>query len=170
MIRPITPKDTPALLAVAEATGLFQPPELQELSEAIAATFEGTLGINHTWLTDDDRGELVSVAYYAPEPMTRGTWNLYLIAVHPHHQRQGRGAALLRHIEQTLKEQGERMLIVETSGLPHFEGTRTFYCNCGYAEEARIRDFYQAGEDKIVYRKLLQDAAPATHKSENTSA
>ncbi|NEO85399.1 MAG: GNAT family N-acetyltransferase [Spirulina sp. SIO3F2] len=169
MIRPITPEDTSALLALAEATGLFQPPELQELSEAIAAALEGTLGSNHTWLTDEDGGELVSVAYYAPEPMTRGTWNLYLIAVHPQHQRQGRGAALLRHIEQTLNVKGERMLIVETAGLPSFAGTRAFYRTCGYTEEARIRDFYQAGEDKIVYRKLLQDAT-ATYKSENASA
>jgi GNAT superfamily N-acetyltransferase len=45
------------------------------------------------WLTDDDDG-LVGIAYVAPERMTEGTWNLYLLAVHPDRQRQGRGAAL----------------------------------------------------------------------------
>ena len=43
-----------------------------------------------------------------------------------------------------------------TSGLPSFERTRGFYRLCGYDEEARIRDFYQAGEDKIVFRKALE--------------
>jgi ribosomal protein S18 acetylase RimI-like enzyme len=54
-----------------------------------------------------------------------------------------------------LAARGVRLLLVETSGLPAFEGTRGFYRARGYAEEARIRDFYQAGEDKIVFRKLL---------------
>jgi hypothetical protein len=34
------------------------------------------------WLTDDDR-KPVGMAYVAPERMTEGTWNMYLIAVHP---------------------------------------------------------------------------------------
>lgn len=87
--------------------------------------------------------------------MTDQTWNLQLIAVRPDRQGQGRGTALLRYVEQTLTAHGGRVLLVETSGLPSFERTRAFYHKCGYDEEARIRDFYQAGEDKIVYRKAL---------------
>lgn len=48
-----------------------------------------------------------------------------------------------------------RLLLVETSALPAFEGTRAFYRRLGYEEEARIRGFYAAGEDKVVYRKAL---------------
>jgi RimJ/RimL family protein N-acetyltransferase len=47
------------------------------------------------------------------------------------------------------------MLLVETSGLPDFERTRAFYLKCGYEEEAHIRDFYATGEDKVVFRKVL---------------
>jgi ribosomal protein S18 acetylase RimI-like enzyme len=54
-----------------------------------------------------------------------------------------------------LTARGERLLLVETSGLASFERTRAFYRKCGYNEEARIRDFYKAGDDKIVYRKGL---------------
>lgn len=50
---------------------------------------------------------------------------------------------------------GERILLVETSSLPMFERMRAFNRKCGYNEEARIRDFYQAGEDKLVFRKAL---------------
>ena len=117
--------------------------------------FAGNLGNDHYWVTDDDGGDPVGVAYYAPERMTVGTWNLYLIAVRPELQGQGRGTALLRYVEQMLTVRGERLLLVETSGLASFERTRTFYRKCGYKEEARIRDFYSAGDDKIVFCKAL---------------
>ena len=116
--------------------------------------FAGTLGHDHYWVTDDDDGP-IGVAYYAPERMTVGTWNLYMIAVRPDLQGQGRGTALLRYVEQTLTARGERLLLVETSGLPSFERTRAFYHKCGYQEEARIRDFYNTGDDKIVFCKAL---------------
>jgi ribosomal protein S18 acetylase RimI-like enzyme len=96
-----------------------------------------------------------SVAYVALERLTEGTWNLYLIAIHPDSQRQGRGAALIRHIEQVLIDRGERVLLVETSGLDDFEYVRSFYRKSGYHEEARIREFYKAGDDKIIFRKAL---------------
>lgn len=45
------------------------------------------------------------------------------------------------------------MLLVET--LASFDRTRAFYSKCGYEEEARIRDFYAAGDDKVVFCKVL---------------
>ncbi len=150
MIRSIAPADMPALKAVIDATALFPSAMLDEM---VADYFSGAAD-DDIWLTVDDGGP-VAVAYCAPERMTQGTWNLHLIAVRPDCQGQGRGAALLRHVEQTLMARGERVLLVETSGLPSFARTRAFYQRCGYDEEARIREFYQAGEDKIIFRKVL---------------
>ncbi len=99
------------------------------------------------------------MAYVAPERMTEGTWNLYLIAIHPDYQRQGRGVALLRHVEQVLADRGERLLLVETSSLESFEYVRSFYRKSGYNQEARIREFYKAGDDKIIFRKALGKSA-----------
>ena len=96
--------------------------------------------------------------YYAPERMTDGTWNLYLLAVHPDRQGRGRGASLVRYVEQDLRTRGARLLIIETSGLPGFARQREFYTGLGYQEEARIREFYSHGDDKVIYWKAL--AAP----------
>ena len=147
-IRPLQPNDMPEVKAVVEACGLF-PPEL--LDEMTAGYFSGEATMD-SWLTYDD-GKPVAVAYCAPERMTEGTWNLLLIAVHPDCQRKGYGAAIMRHVEQELAAKSQRVLLVETSSLPSFENTRAFYRKLGYEEEARIREFYQAGEDKIVFRK-----------------
>jgi GNAT superfamily N-acetyltransferase len=153
MIRPSTPDDATALIDIAKAIG-FQPNELEALNKMLSDYFEGDRNTNRFWITDDDNGP-VGVAYCEPERMTDQTWNLQLIAIQPDHQGQGRGTALLSYIEQTLASRGGRMLVVETSGLPDFERTRTFYIKCGYEEEARIRDFYTTGDDKVVYRKVL---------------
>ena len=149
-IRPVSRSDKPALKAVIEATGLFPADMLDDMMEPFFQQ-EAEAG---TWLTFDD-GAPVAITYHAPERMTVGTRNLLLIAVHPDRQSQGIGTALLQGIEAMLTASGERLLLVETSGQPAFERTRRFYRRCGYVEEARIRDFYQAGDDKIIFRKAL---------------
>ncbi|NEQ25238.1 MAG: GNAT family N-acetyltransferase [Microcoleus sp. SIO2G3] len=154
MIRPTTPDDTTALIALADATGLFPPSALELLRQMLSDSLGGNNDTEHFWITDDDNGP-VGVAYCEPERMTDRTWNLQLIAIHPDRQGQGRGATLLRYVEQALTARGGRVLLVETSGLPGFERTRAFYAKCGYEEEARIRDFYAAGDDKVVFRKVL---------------
>lgn len=152
-IRAVAPDDVVALKAVIDATGLF-PSDL--LNGMLASFLDGT-DQEAIWLTaaQVDKDQPFAVAYCAPERMTSGTWNLYLIAIHPDHQGHGHGRALLAHVEIMLARRGERVLLVETSGLPAFARTRAFYARCGYDEEARIREFYQAGEDKIVFRKAL---------------
>lgn len=154
MIRPATPEDRSALIALGEATGLFQPHELEVLDAMLSEYFANGQGEGHRWIADDEGG-VVAAAYYAPEIMGDGVWNLYFIGVHPDRQGQGRGTALLSHVEQALRAEGARMLLVETSGVEGFALTRSFYARNGYEEEARIRDYYTAGDDKIVFRKLL---------------
>ncbi|MBD1915155.1 MULTISPECIES: GNAT family N-acetyltransferase [Cyanophyceae] len=154
MIRPTITADASNLISLANATGLFESHQLKELSTLLANSLDDTTASKAFWLTDDDSGP-VGVAYCEPERMTDQTWNLQLIAIHPSRQGQGRGTALLRHVEQTLAAQGGRLLIVETSGSPDFERVRTFYANCSYQEEGRIRDFYATGYDKVTFRKVL---------------
>jgi len=147
-IRPVVPEDLPDLKVVIKANDLFPEDMLDDLT---LDYFQGK-NKSELWFTYEDK-KSIAIAYCAPEKMTEGTWNLYLIAVHPNYQRHGIGTAILSYIEQKLALQGERVLLVETSDLESFEGTRAFYRKRGYEQEARIREFYQAGEDKIIFRK-----------------
>ena len=107
------------------------------------------------WLTKLINEKPIAIAYCAPERLTDGTYNLYLIAVHEDLRGKGIGGELMNYIEALLQSRGNRVLLVETSGLPEFELTRKFYDNCGYIREAVIRDFYNEGEDKVVFWKKL---------------
>lgn len=160
MIRPARPEDFDAIVAIAHASGLFRPDELEAVGGILSAHFAGELGEDHHWVLFDEEGPS-AVAYYAPEAFADGVWNLYLLAVDPARQGGGRGAALVRWFEEALRERGARVLLIETSGLERFERTRQFYRNCGYHEEARIRDYYAAGDDKIVFWKSLAESPAA---------
>lgn len=151
MIQPTIAEDTAGILALANAAIGFEPEELDQLSATLTDYLTGSSPA--FWLTDKDEHQTVGAAYCAPEPMTHGTWNLLFIAIHPDHQGQGRGTAMISQVEQLLREQGDRILLVET--LASFTQTRAFYLQCGYEEEARIRDYYDAGQDKVIYRKVL---------------
>ena len=151
-VRIVGRQDVLALKGVVDATELFPSHLLDDMLEAFLAGERP----DELWLTVAGGDGPVAVAYCAPEPMTEGTSNLLLIAVHPAHQGRGVGQALTREVERLLAAGGQRVLPVETSGLPAFERTRDFYRRRGYTEEARIRDYYAAGEDKVVFWKALR--------------
>ena len=146
-IRNVVSRDLDNLKSVIDSSKLFPSELLDDMISGYLAGKEESI-----WLTADQTGPTF-VAYCAPEQMTEGTWNLYLIAVHSNLQGSGVGRKVLDYLENLLTEMKVRILLVETSGLPEFEATRKFYKKCNYIEEARIRDFYQKGEDKIVFWK-----------------
>ena len=106
--------------------------------------------------------ELVGYACYGPTPGTDRTWDLYWIAVDPSVQGTGGGTTLLSEVERRLRELDARMLVVETSSRPDYAATRAFYARRGYAEAARVGNFYAPDDDRIIYTKRL---APHTRSS-----
>ncbi len=154
VVRPLRSTDLANVEAIIASTDLF-PKELLGPMTAPFFSQEDSAGHWAVVERDVERVGPIGVAYWVPERMTTGTWNLLLIAVHSASQRQGVGAALVDYVEQQLRSGGERILLVETSGLAEFGSTRLFYEKRGFAEEARIRDFYDDGNDKIVFRKPL---------------
>ncbi len=146
MIREATPADAGVLLAIAEASGLFGPEDL----EAFAPMIREGIGGEALWLTGDGGAAMAEA-----EPFADRVWNLRFIAVLPEARRRGTGAALLRAAEARLRERGVRLLLIDTSGGPSQEGARAFYLAAGYTLEARVRDFYGEGEDRVTFTGRL---------------
>ncbi len=149
-IRPVEKGDIPFIKTIAEVTELFP----GDMLDAMIAPY-----FSHTkpdiWFVCVDDDEPIGFGFCEPERMTDGTWNLLAIGVAPAHQSNGVGAELMTYLEDRLAQKGERVLLVETMSLPEFERTRAFYRQNGYVEEARIRDFYEPGADKVVFWKRL---------------
>lgn len=150
-IRNVISEDTIAIIALAEASGLFNSDGIDQIKQSLADYISGN---NDLWLIAIDE-KPVGVLYCTPEPMTEGTWNILMLLVSPNVQRQGHGQSLISHVETTLTSRGARLVIVETSSIDEFEKARSFYVKCGYTEEARIRNFYAAEDDKVIFKKGL---------------
>jgi ribosomal protein S18 acetylase RimI-like enzyme len=77
------------------------------------------------------------------------------MAVAPKHQGRGYGKKLVEWLERKVTELKGRMIVVETSSQAKYEPTRRFYLGLDYRETARIPDFYQPGDDRVIYVKQL---------------
>jgi GNAT superfamily N-acetyltransferase len=70
----------------------------------------------------------------------------------------GVGTLILQHLEQQFIAKKATDPVGRNLGF-EYDGTRKFYEKRGFVEEVRIRECYQAGEDKIVYLKKLDKDA-----------
>ena len=159
MIRPPTPQETDALVAIAAGTGVFKPIEIEALRGVLDDYHAGHIGPGHKAITYESGDRPIGFAYYAPTEMTDRTWHLYWIFVDRNTQARGLGATIMRHVEQEIRAAGGRVLVVETSSLPNYEPTRRFYLKLGYRLVATIPDFYADGDDMNVFWKHVSATA-----------
>ncbi len=155
MIRPSDAAETGVLARMAVGTGVFKPLEIDTLRELFGDYHSGEGTDGHHAVTVEDDGQPIGFAYFAPTPMTEGTWHLYWIVVDKAIQARGTGSKLMAHVEAEVTARGGRVLLIETSSLPAYELTRKFYLKLGYDQEATVRDFYADGDHQVIFRKRL---------------
>lgn len=148
-IRPLERGDLGRVAYLVDENGMF-PSEL--LPGMTAAYFDNVEA--QRWLVFDD-GQVDAVCYFVPEELADRVWNLLTIAVDPKRHGAGLGSKLMEAVETQLATEGVRILLVDTSGTAEFKRTRGFYDMLGYEREARIRDYWSEGDDKVTFRKSL---------------
>lgn len=159
-IKPMTSAHRGPVRDLALANGMFGLEEMSGFDEMMAGYLDGTL-TDHQWAVATAPGEPIAVlgaGYWAPEPFGDRVWNLYFLAVDPGAHGRGVGSAIVRHLVDSLTAAGEdvaRVLIVETSSTGTYQPARRFYVARGFVEEARIRQFYGPGDDKVVFWRGL---------------
>jgi ribosomal protein S18 acetylase RimI-like enzyme len=150
-LRPLSRADRGAIARILRDCGAFREDEIAVALELVDAPQEQ----GYRFVVAQFEDEVAGYACFGSTPMTRGTWDLYWIAVDPRRQRGGVGRALLRASEEAIRAEGGRMLLVETAGKASYASTRAMYDACGYREVARVPDFYEAGDDKVIYARVL---------------
>jgi ribosomal protein S18 acetylase RimI-like enzyme len=157
-IRPATAADRPRILDILTATARFTSQEIGWAMELVDLTFDGRKEYEIHVLEEPDSGPSRTVQGYVcfgPTPKSEGVFDLYWIAVDPRQQGQGYGQLLLRFVENEVRRQNGRMLLIETSSKQSYAPTIRFYQRAGYDEISRIKDFYRIEDDKVVFCKHL---------------
>jgi GNAT superfamily N-acetyltransferase len=156
MVRAMTPEDREAVLALVEATDMFTPAELFFAREQVDIYLHQPQQQDYFLVVvENDSSQVVGYMSYGLTPLTEGVYDLYWMAVAPGEQGHGYGQKLVRWLEKKVEDTGGRMILIETSSQPKYEGTRQFYLHLGYKEISRIPDFYKPGDDRVTYVKYF---------------
>lgn len=161
-IRPLELHDRNRVRDIVVATGHFTETEVAVALELIDAWLTAGEASDYLLYVLDAAADAGVLGYIClgPTPLTEGTYDLYWIAVDPAFQGHGYGQRLLQFAEREVERRHGRLLLIETSSRELYGATARFYERSGYALVARIPEFYRAGDDKLVYAKVLPPAEP----------
>ncbi|MEM4247835.1 MAG: GNAT family N-acetyltransferase [Candidatus Nanoarchaeia archaeon] len=154
-IRKMLPEDKNSVMKILRDTGMFSYAEISVAEELIDIFISGKPQNDYIiYIAEDENSsEIYGYVCYGPTPATEGTFDLYWIAVSPEKQGKGIGATLLKFVEDKVKSAGGRLLIIETSSREKYRPTQNFYLKNAYIIEARIKDFYSIGDDRLIFTK-----------------
>ncbi len=159
-IRPIEPRDRERIRQILIATNRFTEDDIRSACELVSSAIDdpgkGEYVVHVLEEPDSGPKKMVQgYVCYGPTPQTEGVFDLYWIAVDPRQQGLGFGQLLLRFVENEVRRQRGRMLLIETRSKESYAPTLRFYQRSGYEEISRIKDFYRIEDDKVVFCKKL---------------
>lgn len=152
----LKPGEDSIIRAVTESSGVFYPEEVdiaEELArENLARGWEAS---GYRFLLAEAAGEVCGYTCYGPIPGARRRYDLYWIAVAQGFKGGGAGRGLMAETEARIAAAGGAKIYVETSSRPPYAPARAFYERCGYAREAVLRDYYDDGDDQVIFVKTV---------------
>jgi ribosomal protein S18 acetylase RimI-like enzyme len=155
-IREFGPADRPAAAEALAASCAFRDDEIRVALDVLDDALAGGAQAGYALFAAERDGQMCGYVCAGSTPLTVSTWHVYWICVHPQASGAGAGRALEARLEAFVHSRGGRRLVVETSGRPDYARARRFYSASGYQAVGRIADFYGAGDDCVLYCKVLQ--------------
>jgi GNAT superfamily N-acetyltransferase len=152
-VHPLTQQDKPRVMHILHHTPEFKPSEVAVAEELMDYYLSDSAESGYHVLVAE--ADLVVQGYvcFGPTPLAEGVWDIYWIAVSPDARGKGLGQALMKSAEDKIRRAGARMVIIETSSLASYAKTRRFYELGKYKTIARVPDFYEPGDDKLILQK-----------------
>ncbi|NDY42389.1 GNAT family N-acetyltransferase [Dissulfurirhabdus thermomarina] len=147
--------DQEAVMDILYEAGVFRPEECLVGREVFEdAISRGAASGYHSLVAEDGIGVCGWICH-GPTPCTVGTHDVYWLVTARRARRRGVASALLAEAERRIAGQGGRLVVVETSSSPPYAPARAFYLAHGFREEALVRDFYLAGDHRVILTKRL---------------
>lgn len=157
-LRELTAADVARVVELTRSTGVFRDEEIliagEVITEAVRPEFLDRPDRPYYALGAEVDGRVVGWICWGATPCTVATWDLYWMAVDPEMHGQGVGTSLLEEMENRLSGKA-RLIMIDTSGRPDYAPTRAFYRARGYQTAAVVRDFYDLGDDQVIFSKRL---------------
>lgn len=148
--------DAEAIGEIVTSSGFFYQDEVEVAVELAKENLgKGAEQSGYHFILAESGAKVLGYTCFGPIPCTKRSFDLYWIAVHEDHRHLGLGKKLIREAEIKIKALGGEKVYVETSSRDLYLATRRFYLSCGYRVEAVLKDFYDQGDDKLIFVKSL---------------
>jgi GNAT superfamily N-acetyltransferase len=147
--------DITRVMEIVESTKFFYDHEVEIAVELVTERLSQGESTGYYFVFAEVDGITVAYSCFGPITMSKTSFDLYWIVTHNDYRGKGIGKKLLEETCKEAKNMGCSIIIAETSGLPHYSPTRAFYDNNKFLLEARLKDFYAMGDDKLFYTKRL---------------
>lgn len=148
-------KDINRIREIVESTNFFYDHEVEIAVELIVERLVKGESTGYHFVFAEVDGLTAAYACYGHIEMTKSCFDLYWLVTHNDFRGKGIGKKLLEETYKEAKKMGCTIIIAETSGREHYAPTQAFYISAGYTLEATIRDYYDKGDDKLIYIKRL---------------
>ncbi len=148
-------KDIQRVRELAESSGFFYPDEVDVAVELVEERLTKGDASGYFFVFAEIDGITVGYTCFGPIPCTKTSFDLYWIVTHNDFRGKGIGKQLLAQTYQAIREMKGLKLYAETSSRQQYLPTQKFYEKNDFEKEAQIRDFYDAGDDKIIYGRKV---------------
>lgn len=160
--REVGPEDPVLVEEILRSTGFFREDEVTVAVELVRDRLDRGADSGYEFIFAESDGRTVGYSCYGLIPCTLHSFDLYWIATRRDFMNRGTGRRLLEETESVIRSLGGTGIYVDTSSRALYASTRAFYEKNGYLVKARFEDFYDRGDDKIVYVKYLFPTGPAS--------
>lgn len=154
----VRPDDPQRIRDIVTSTGFFYDHEIEvavSLCEENLAQGEEQSGYFFVFADDDD-GRTLGYACYGEIACTRQRYDLYWMGVHADARGKGIGKILMKETDKAIAARGGEIVYIETSSREKYLPTREFYIATGCVKEAELKDFYDNGDNKVIYTRRVR--------------
>ena len=148
-------RDIQRIREIVESTGFFYDFETDVAVELVEERLRDGESTGYHFVFAEVDGVTAAYSCFGHIEMTKSCFDLYWIVTHHDFRGKGVGKKLLDKTYEEARKMGCKIIIAETSGREHYAPTRAFYVSAGYTLEATIKDYYDDGDDKLMYTKRI---------------
>ena len=149
-------RDIESIRDIVISTKFFYDHEVEVAVELIEERLHLGESTGYYFVFAEVDGVPAAYSCYGPISMSRTSFDLDWIVTHNDFRGKGIGRKLIDETCRHAKQMGCKIIIAETSGLEHYAPTRAFYLSNGFELEARLKDFYDIGDDKLFYTRRIE--------------